>query len=40
MLGISCIILSLVVLMVSSLIVLKKYNASAKTKEAQFEHEG
>jgi len=38
--GISCIILSLVLLMVSSVIVVKKYQASGKTMEAEFEHEG
>jgi len=38
--GISCIILSLVVLMVSSVIVINKYKASAKTMEEQFEQEG
>ena len=38
--GISCIILSLGLLMVSSVIVVKKYKASGKTMEAEFEHEG
>jgi len=38
--GISCIILSLVVLMVSSVIVVNKYKASGKTMEAQLEQEG
>ena len=38
--GISCIILSMVVLMVSSVIVVNKYKASAKTMEEQFEQEG
>ena len=38
--GISCIILSLVVLMVSSVIVVNKYKASGKTMEEQFEQGG
>ena len=38
--GISCIILSMVVVIVSSVIVVKKYQASAKTMEPDFEHEG
>jgi len=38
--GISCIILSLGLLMVSSVIVVKKYKASGKTMEAEFEHDG
>lgn len=38
--GISCVILSMVVLMVSSVIVVKKYQASGDIMETQFEHEG
>ena len=37
--GISCIILSLGVLMVSSVIVVNKYKASEETMQAHFEQE-
>lgn len=38
--GISCIILSMVVIIISSVIVVNKYKASGKASEAQFEQEG